>query len=96
MLTGDKLETAISISLSCHLFHNSMKLMMLREHDLNDGKDGAVSEALLIKALEARKVAQEGAQAGLRWAAPLTPPFGHLPEESNPHAEAASAHRPLC
>eukprot|EP00891_Asterochloris_glomerata_P006425 jgi/Astpho2/6425/e_gw1.00093.28.1_t len=66
VLTGDKLETAISISLSCRLFHNSMKLMMLREHDLNDGKDGAVSEALLIKALEARKVAREGANAGSR------------------------------
>ena len=66
VLTGDKLETAIRISLSCRRFRNSRKLMMLREHDLNDGKDGAVSEALLIKALEARKVAREGANAGSR------------------------------
>ncbi len=29
VLTGDKLETAISIALSCRLFSGSMKLLML-------------------------------------------------------------------
>ncbi|DBB09563.1 hypothetical protein WJX82_007159 [Trebouxia sp. C0006] len=65
VLTGDKLETAISISLSCHLFTHDTKLMIIREHDLADGRE-AVSEALLIKATEANRINTEEQQQGRR------------------------------
>ncbi len=65
MLTGDKLETAISISLSCHLFTHDTKLMIIRENDLADGRE-AVSEALLIKATEANRINTEEQQQGRR------------------------------
>ena len=64
-MTGDKLETAISISLSCHLFTHSTKLMIIRENDLADGRE-AVSEALLIKATEASRINAEEHQQGRR------------------------------
>ena len=66
MLTGDKLETAISISLSCHLFTHDTKLMIIRENDLADGRE-AVSEALLIKATEASRINSEEQQHGHRY-----------------------------
>ena len=65
MLTGDKLETAISISLSCHLFTHHTKLMIIRENDLADGTQ-AVSEALVIKATEAERINAEELQQGRR------------------------------
>ncbi len=65
MLTGDKLETAISISLSCHLFTHDTKLMIIQENDLADGRE-AVSEALLIKATEANRINTEEQQQGRR------------------------------
>ena len=65
VLTGDKLETAISISLSCQLFTHSTKLMIIRENDLADGRD-SVSEALLIKATEADRINAEEQQQGRR------------------------------
>lgn len=65
VLTGDKLETAISISLSCHLFTHDTKLMIIRENDLADGRE-AVSEALLIKATEANRINTEEQQQGRR------------------------------
>lgn len=65
VLTGDKLETAISISLSCHLFSHGTKLMIIRENDLADGTQ-AVSEALLVKATEASRINTEELQQGRR------------------------------
>ena len=65
VLTGDKLETAISISLSCHLFTHGTKLMIIRENDLADGTQ-AVSEALLVKATEASRINAEELQQGRR------------------------------
>ena len=72
MLTGDKLETAISISLSCHLFTHHTKLMIIRENDLADGTH-VVSEALAIKATEANRINAEELQQGHRW----DPNLGH-------------------
>ena len=71
MLTGDKLETAISISLSCQLFTRGTKLMIIRENDLADGRQ-AVSEALLVKATEAAKINAEELQQGRRSACACT------------------------
>ncbi len=65
VLTGDKLETAISISLSCHLFTHDTKQMIIRENDLADGRE-AVSEALQIKATEANRINIEEQQQGRR------------------------------
>ena len=65
ILTGDKLETAISISLSCRLFTHDTKLMIIRENDLADSRE-AVSEALLIKATEANRINAEEQQRGAR------------------------------
>lgn len=66
VLTGDKLETAISISLSCHLFTHHTKLMIIRENDLADGGQ-APSETLAIKATEANRLSAEELQQGRRW-----------------------------
>ncbi|KAK9820083.1 hypothetical protein WJX72_005942 [[Myrmecia] bisecta] len=66
VLTGDKLETAISIALSCRLFTQSMKLLMLRERDLNDGKGDAPSEILLVKTVEVRRLVAESLANGRR------------------------------
>lgn len=65
VLTGDKLETAISISLSCHLFTHGTKLMIIRENDLADGTQ-AVSETLLVKTTEASRINAEELQQGRR------------------------------
>ena len=36
MLTGDKVETAVNIALSCRLFDSSMSIVELRERDLEE------------------------------------------------------------
>ncbi|CAD7702859.1 unnamed protein product [Ostreobium quekettii] len=49
MLTGDKLETAVSISHSCSLFQPGMKLVFLREEDFSDT---TMAKAALAQARE--------------------------------------------
>jgi phospholipid-transporting ATPase len=39
VLTGDKVETAISIAYSCNLFNNDMEVMEFREADFVRGKE---------------------------------------------------------
>jgi len=55
MLTGNKLETTISISLSRLLVTHSSKLMHIQENDLADGRE-ATLEALLIMTTEASTI----------------------------------------
>lgn len=55
VLTGDKVETAISIAYSCHLFTGDMRMVELREAYLSaDLDDAAVRERLAEKLREVR------------------------------------------
>ncbi|KAK9838944.1 hypothetical protein WJX74_006434 [Apatococcus lobatus] len=56
VLTGDKIETAISISLACQLFSSTTKLLMLREHDLGSADSQLTSEVLKLKAAEVQRL----------------------------------------
>eukprot|EP00210_Caulerpa_lentillifera_P009184 g8756.t1 len=45
VLTGDKLETAVSISHSCSLFHSEMQLVYITESDINkNGRTGCLDQ----------------------------------------------------
>ncbi|KAG2451812.1 hypothetical protein HYH02_003588 [Chlamydomonas schloesseri] len=55
VLTGDKVETAISIALSCRLFTEEMALVEVRERDFEDAKEESdVASVLASKQEEAR------------------------------------------
>ncbi len=56
VLTGDKIETAISIALSCQLFSPTTKLLMLRERDLGSTDSQQTSEVLQLKAVEVKRL----------------------------------------
>ncbi len=50
VLTGDKVETAISISYSCRLFTDEMAIIELREHEFEGAAGVAAAEAEVLAA----------------------------------------------
>jgi len=50
VLTGDKVETAISIAYSCNLFNNDMEVLEFREADFVRGKESGWDKLKVIKA----------------------------------------------
>ena len=63
MLTGDKLETAISIALTCNLLQEWMKLLIVREEDVAEDPADALRQ-LLDEATQAATIASGKAIAG--------------------------------
>ncbi|GFR50254.1 hypothetical protein Agub_g12440 [Astrephomene gubernaculifera] len=63
VLTGDKVETAISIALSCRLFSEEMALVELRERDLEGAADAADEAAILRSKQEEVHMEQTRLQA---------------------------------
>ncbi|KAF8063036.1 ATP8B4 [Scenedesmus sp. PABB004] len=60
VLTGDKVETAISIAYSCRLFTDDMALVEFREADFGDAKGVEARQAVLAAKLAEVRAANEG------------------------------------
>ncbi|PNW71492.1 hypothetical protein CHLRE_16g656500v5 [Chlamydomonas reinhardtii] len=65
VLTGDKVETAISIALSCKLFTEEMALVELRERDFEGAKDEDELKAVLTSKQEEARMEQSRLDAEL-------------------------------
>ncbi|KAG2485813.1 hypothetical protein HYH03_015523 [Edaphochlamys debaryana] len=65
VLTGDKVETAISIALSCKLFTEEMALVEVRERDFEAAKDLAEEAAILRRKQDEAHMEQSRLEAEL-------------------------------
>ena len=66
VLTGDKIETAISIALACQLFSPTTKLLMLRERDLGCSDSQLTSEVLKLKVTEVQQLLRSASHPSSR------------------------------
>ena len=85
VLTGDKIETAISIALACQLFSPFTKLLMLREKDLGSPNSPQVSDVLQLKTVEIKRLLAIGSSSS-RLAIAMAFFLQHLP--SRPQLKA--------
>ncbi|KXZ52548.1 hypothetical protein GPECTOR_9g592 [Gonium pectorale] len=78
VLTGDKVETAISIALSCRLFTEEMALVELRERDFEGARDD--SEVVSVLRSKQEEAAMEQARLTLEYGANIGPMVGLVVE----------------